>query len=442
MSKKISELTVLNSLTGQELIPLAYGNENFNVKTSTIMSGIVASNDITITSNSPFLTSQANFNNGLPCSVKNVVNGELYITGFTENAHTDSVKVTSTEAIQYIEFKYSDSNNLQLQIGLDEQWINSITIQSNISFNGSTATYVKANDIIKIEYIDNKLNVYVNGIVKITKDWTTPVTFMLDQSRVITTERLFLSAFKIKHYDKTVKSSIVNLDNKINGLESEIDDVRDLALANSSSLLSNKKWSIMGDSNSGNNGYSTFKYHDVIKNKYNMTTNVTCFGGECWCYNSSYLKDTIELQMSKLTGDEDFITVMAGTNDFGMDRPIGSFDDRVNTTFYGALHVTMKKLVTYQYQNSTMKKLGVIIPVQRGMVSEGGLAGDKMITYVDAIKEVASYYSIPVLDLYTSGGLYNRVAEKSIGYKADNLHLDDIGQTIISNKIEKFLERL
>ena len=369
MSKRISELTLKNNINGNELIPVSIDGTNYCVKASDL-----SSISETLEIKEPFTPEVSFFQNGISTFLTNYENGNLYTTGFTENTHTDAIRLTPSEKIQYIEFKFADSNNSTLQIGLNLSYTSFIEMNSvKITFGSLSTKYTKANDLVRIENINNKINIYVNGVLKISSDYSDDVEFHIDESRIITEERMFLSDFKVKYFDRTITSEFKSLKASQSSLSSEIAAVREIANANSSSVLVNKKWSCMGDSNTGNNTYSTYKYHDVIKTKYNMTVNVTCFGGETWASQEGYNKETINGQMSKLTGDEDYISVMAGTNDFGIDMELGSMTDRTMTTFYGALHFTLKKLVAYCYNSEDKnKKLFTMTPVQRGIASQGG----------------------------------------------------------------------
>lgn len=439
MSKRISELTPRNNINGNELIPVSIDGTNYYVKASDL-----SSISETLEIREAFTPEVSFFQNGISSYLTNYENGNLYITGFAENSHNDAIRITPEEKIQYIEFKFADPYNLFLYIGLNLSFTSYIEINSTkITFGSLSTTYTKTNDIVRIENINNKINIYVNGVLKISSDYSDDVEFHIDEARLITEERLLLSNFKVKYFDRTISSEFASLKSNQTSLSAEIAAVRDIANANSSSVLVNKKWSCMGDSNTGVNGYSTYKYHDVIKTKYSMTVNVTCFAGETWANKDGYLKKTINDQMAKLTGDEDYISVMAGTNDFGLDIPLGTMSDRVNTTFYGALHTTIKALVAYCYNSANInKKLFIMTPVQRGMRSEGGMQFDDMIPYIDAIIKVAAHYGVPCLDLYRTSGLYNNADGHSEGYKADNLHIADRGHDIIATKIESFMEGL
>lgn len=440
MGKTISNLTEKNVVNGNEMIPVSIDGKNYKIKASNLsnLSEILEVREA-------FTPEISFFQNGISPYLTRYENGNLYITGFTENSNSDAIRITPEEKIQYIEFKFADTNNLFLSIGLNLSFTSYIEMNATkITFGSLSTTYTKANDIVRIENINNKINIYVNGVLKISSDYSDDVEFHIDETRCITEERLLLSNFKAKYFDRTISSEFASLKSNQTSLSAEIAAVREIANANSSSVLVNKKWSCMGDSNTGINDYSTYKYHDIIGTKYNMTVNVTCFGGETWAYKEGHGKETISDQMRKLTGDEDYISAMAGTNDFGLDIPLGTMSDRVNTTFYGALHTTIKSLVTYCYNSANInKKLFTMTPVQRGMRSEGGKQYyNDMLPYINAIKEVSAYYGVPCLDLYNTSGLYNNADGHSEGYKADQLHIADRGHDIIATKIESFMEGL
>lgn len=63
-------------------------------------------------------------------------------------------------------------------------------------------------------------------------------------------------------------------------------------------------------------------------------------------------------------------------------------------------------------------------------------------TYVEIIREVAEYYSLPILDLYKESGLQPNVPIIRKMYIPDGLHPNDEGHIILADKIARFIERL
>ena len=60
---------------------------------------------------------------------------------------------------------------------------------------------------------------------------------------------------------------------------------------------------------------------------------------------------------TQIPADADYITLYFGINDSHQQVPIGTIDDNVNTTFYGAWNIVMEYLIT----NHPNAKIGIII---------------------------------------------------------------------------------
>lgn len=144
-----------------------------------------------------------------------------------------------------------------------------------------------------------------------------------------------------------------------------------------------------------------------------------------------------------LDDDADAVVVFGGTNDFGHgDAPLGKFDDRTEYTFYGACHVLMEKLIN-KYPDIPIV---FITPLHRQSEKDAYPANiSKNVSlrdYVYAIKEVAEYYSIPVLDLYAQSGMQPCVEAQNKMYFADGLHPNPKGHARVAEKLENFMRQL
>ena len=62
-----------------------------------------------------------------------------------------------------------------------------------------------------------------------------------------------------------------------------------------------------------------------------------------------------------------------------------------------------------------------------------------LVDYVNAIKEVAAYYSLPVLDLWSVSGIQPRVPVIKEKYCPDGLHPNDAGHEKMAEVIGNFL---
>ena len=72
-----------------------------------------------------------------------------------------------------------------------------------------------------------------------------------------------------------------------------------------------------------------------------------------------------------------------------------------------------------------------------GLRNQRNLAG-----YVDIIKEVAAYYGLPVLDLFSTSGLQPNVDIIRELYMPDGLHPSDRGAERIARRLYSFISAL
>lgn len=149
--------------------------------------------------------------------------------------------------------------------------------------------------------------------------------------------------------------------------------------------------------------------------------------------------------------DADGVVVFGGTNDFGSgDAPLGVFSDRTPETFYGALHTLMNQLIVL-YPG---KPIIVLTPLHRlreqdpqGDVNETGeyykpFPTGPLCAYRQAIMEVASYYSLPVLDLWSVSAMQPNVPIVKETLMPDGLHPNDAGHLLIAQRLCGFLNCL
>ncbi len=135
--------------------------------------------------------------------------------------------------------------------------------------------------------------------------------------------------------------------------------------------------------------------------------------------------------------DADVIVVFGGTNDFGHgDAPLGKMSDREDTTFYGALHALYSALLT-KYPAS---KFVILTPMHRLSEDEPRADGSTLLTYVNIIREVAQYYSLPILDLYADSGITPKVEILKQRYMPDGLHPSDAGNEKLFELISNFIK--
>jgi len=149
------------------------------------------------------------------------------------------------------------------------------------------------------------------------------------------------------------------------------------------------------------------------------------------------------VRAAEMDEDGDIVVVFGGTNDFGHgDAPFGTFDSRDPYTFYGACHTLFSSLIE-RYPDAT---LVILTPLHRlsenVTVNEIGIPCHPLIDYVRAEREVAEYYSLPVLDLFATSGLQPKVPVIRERYMPDGLHPNDAGAKKIAERLYGFLKSL
>lgn len=141
-------------------------------------------------------------------------------------------------------------------------------------------------------------------------------------------------------------------------------------------------------------------------------------------------------RVDEMDPDADVIVVFGGTNDFGHgDAPLGKMSDRTPYTFYGACHVLMRKLLE-RYPDAD---LVFMTPLHRYVEERGER---RLKDFVEAIRETAEYYGIPVVDLYAESGIQPQVERMQSRYCPDGLHPNEAGHHRIYRRLRGRLETL
>ena len=195
-------------------------------------------------------------------------------------------------------------------------------------------------------------------------------------------------------------------------------------------------------------------YHAVLKNEaklgevrnYGISgTRFAIQKGTQWRPKDDYVDiNSFSERFETMDDNADVVVVFGGTNDYGHgDAPIGGFTDRTPDTFYGACHYLFSGLI----KKYLGKEIVIMTPLHRideyrnnGSGKPWGAGTLK--EYVNIIREVAEYYSLPVLDLYASSGLQPEVKEIQENFIPDGLHPNDAGNAVIAKKLKAFLENL
>ena len=149
-------------------------------------------------------------------------------------------------------------------------------------------------------------------------------------------------------------------------------------------------------------------------------------------------------RVDSMDSDADVVVVFGGTNAFGHgDAKLGTCESRDPYTFYGAMHVLCEKLIN-RFPNADILFMTPLhrcsedeVSKENGLPEETNLAG-----YVSIIREVAEFYGLPVLDLFSTSGLQPKVDIIKETYMPDGLHPSDAGALRIALRLMGFLQTL
>lgn len=213
--------------------------------------------------------------------------------------------------------------------------------------------------------------------------------------------------------------------------------------------IKNKKIAFLGDSiTEGACASSPEKnFVSLIESKYGARVSNLGIGGTRIARqtspskNKEFDKDFCS-RINDIDPDTNFIVIFGGTNDYGHgDAPIGSPSDRDVYTFYGALHYLFSNTLNRFPDAVTI----VVTPLHRlnetNKLGEGKKAtpSGTLQDYVRIIREVAEYYSIPVIDLYANSGYQPNVPANYKKYCVDGVHPNDNGHNLIADRIANFI---
>ncbi|MFA5047085.1 MAG: SGNH/GDSL hydrolase family protein [Paludibacter sp.] len=163
----------------------------------------------------------------------------------------------------------------------------------------------------------------------------------------------------------------------------------------------------------------------------------------------------------------DAILIFAGTNDYNHSIPMGRFfSETTKQTNFNGNEVTRKyrtpilndttfcgrinKVMSYLKNNYPQQQIIIMTPIHRGFAkfrdtnvqpdenySNGqGLYID---AYIDALKQAASYWAVPLIDLYSTSGLFP-LADAQVQYfhdkDMDRLHPNALGDYRLAKTIQ------
>lgn len=213
--------------------------------------------------------------------------------------------------------------------------------------------------------------------------------------------------------------------------------------------LDNEKWKHskcvqIGDSitwfdgNVNSKGEKVKGYATYLRDYFGCVDNMGV-AGACIAYHQESQYEDVVQTVDKINfKDYDFCTIAAGINDCQcFDSELGSLQNDCfdKTTFFGGYQYILNKILT----SNPYIKILIITPLKTKITDDITYRNNKdkkLIDYVDAIKEIASYYSLPVLDFYSISGFNNYTFDL---YTSDGTHPNNDGYKMLSSKLLNFV---
>ena len=230
------------------------------------------------------------------------------------------------------------------------------------------------------------------------------------------------------------------------------------------SQWSGKRVAFLGDSMTDPRRVgTTCIYWEYLSELLGIKPLVYGINGDQW--NGIY-RQALKLHEEKGT-DVDAILIFAGTNDYNQGVPIGEFFSQTtkqvnvngnivarryrspivnDSTFCGR----MNKVMLYLKNNFPQQQIILMTPIHRGYAKFGGNnvqpdenysngQGLYFDTYIDALKQAASYWAVPLIDLYSLSGLFP-LADAQVQYfhdkETDRLHPNAAGDYRLAKTIQ------
>lgn len=144
-------------------------------------------------------------------------------------------------------------------------------------------------------------------------------------------------------------------------------------------------------------------------------------------------------RFGQMDADADAVLVFGGTNDYGHgDAPFGADSDRTPDSFCGACHFLLQGLKK-KYPNVPVM---ILTPTHRANDDLFNSNGNRLVDYVNAIRNTAEFYSLPVLDLYACSSLQFQHPHNAELFSVDGLHPNNLGHSILAEEIAQWLQRI
>ena len=149
--------------------------------------------------------------------------------------------------------------------------------------------------------------------------------------------------------------------------------------------------------------------------------------------------DSFVERLDGVDADADVYLLFGGVNDFSRNVPLGQMGSTNTREFYGALDFLVRCIT----ERSPKARLVVMTPCKTSGKHEKDIPGSfeqnhlglTQEPYVAAVREVADYYSLPVIDLYAQSGISPFLPQHRELYMPDGLHYSPAGYERLALRI-------
>jgi lysophospholipase L1-like esterase len=208
---------------------------------------------------------------------------------------------------------------------------------------------------------------------------------------------------------------------------------------------------------------TTCVYWEYLNELLGIEPFVYGISGNQW--NDIY-KQSVKLHEEKGT-NIDAILIFAGTNDYMHDTPLGEFfSETTKQTNFNGNEVTRKyrtpnlndstfcgrinKAMSYLKNNFPQQQIIIMTPIHRGFAkfNEKNVQPDEnyangqglyIDSYIAVLKQAASYWAVPLIDLYSTSGLFPMADTQSQYFhkkETDRLHPNALGDYRLAKTIQ------
>lgn len=149
--------------------------------------------------------------------------------------------------------------------------------------------------------------------------------------------------------------------------------------------------------------------------------------------------DSFVERLEVIDADADVYVLFGGVNDFSRNVPLGQMGSTDTHEFYGALDYLVRTIMARSPEARLVvmtpcKTSGIVAKDIPGSFEENHL-GLTQEPYVNAVREVADRYSLPVIDLYAGSGISPFLPEHRERYMPDGLHYSPAGYERLARRI-------